>query len=747
MRKRTPIILLASGFLLSVAIAGTVQASAPRVREARVSNIAIERITTSELSAPDASASTEATSVTKQADFAFTGAIVSWPLHYGHLEEVLLEVRANDDGAWTSWMPVSALHDAPQRNITPEGRQWSEPMMFVSATALQFRVSGNTEDVDAQLLRDLSVVYIKITQPSPAVSWLKRILPFHANAESSVPVISRAEWGADESYRFNANGSEIWRPSYATIQKFIVHHTAGSNGGSNPKAVIQSIYYFHAVVLGWGDIGYNYLIDPQGRIYEGRFGGDAVTGGHTYNEQEDTDYNRGSIGIALLGNFEGDPFTAASKNSLSSLLGEKGHLFGIKPDDTGYFRGRMMPNIIGHGDVDATTCPGAHIRSALQSVRTQAQSYYDSLGPLPEVHPAAQVVSQSVTEIALRSGTQADVVFSYRNVGNLPWQSYNGQRKITMRPLGEGMLLYSQDWESEEEVGTPDTANVLVGATGVFTVPITAPSEASEVLAEFALFDGQGQELPNTRLTVRVSVTDIAYAATITAESFPSAMFYDGTATVTLRVHNSGTQAWAAGDVYLQAFDLGGRLSLFHHPSWREVTLDAPITSAVQPGQSTTFTIRITAPHRVGEFLNIFRMIRGNGTVLAGELRQITRVDSQFKASIVSHNFPVAILRYWQPAITVRLRNTGIGTWTRAVKLQVYDLGYQESRFVHPSWASVSADVQMAEQEVRPGEIGTFTFRIKPSAIGLFKHVLKLAIPGRSVIIQHDEISTLMRVD
>src|SRR5690606_4443626 len=214
----------------------------PRIREARVSGIPIESVTTTELSNPLAPRKTEAVTVTKRTDFAFTGAIVSWPVRFGKLETVSFELRASDNGEWTPWMSVQALHDAPNGNITLEGRHWSEPMMFVSGSALQFRVSGLSEIVDTSLLQELSVVYIKVTAPSSAVSWLKRILPFHASAESSVPVISRAEWGADESYRFNANGQEIWRPSYATIQKFIVHHTAGSNGGSNPKAVIQSIY-------------------------------------------------------------------------------------------------------------------------------------------------------------------------------------------------------------------------------------------------------------------------------------------------------------------------------------------------------------------------------------------------------------------------------------------------------------------------------------------------------------------------
>ena len=76
-------------------------------------------------------------------------------------------------------------------------------------------------------------------------------------------IISRAAWGADENLM-------TWTPEYRTVRKFVVHHTATSNGDLDPAATVRAIYYYHAVTRGWGDIGYNYLIDAQGRIYEGR---------------------------------------------------------------------------------------------------------------------------------------------------------------------------------------------------------------------------------------------------------------------------------------------------------------------------------------------------------------------------------------------------------------------------------------------------------------------------------------------
>jgi hypothetical protein len=83
-------------------------------------------------------------------------------------------------------------------------------------------------------------------------------------------VIPRAGWGANESLRYDSSGKEIWPPAFWPIQKLIVHHTDTQNGDPDPAATVRSIYYYHAVTQGWGDIGYNFLIDESGRIYEGR---------------------------------------------------------------------------------------------------------------------------------------------------------------------------------------------------------------------------------------------------------------------------------------------------------------------------------------------------------------------------------------------------------------------------------------------------------------------------------------------
>ncbi|MBI2941017.1 MAG: N-acetylmuramoyl-L-alanine amidase, partial [Chloroflexi bacterium] len=133
-------------------------------------------------------------------------------------------------------------------------------------------------------------------------------------------VISRAGWGADESYRFTATGIERWPRDYRVVQKVVVHHTDTSTGGNDPAAIVRAIYYYHAVTRGWDDIGYNFLIDWRGNIYEGRYGGRGVVGGHALG------FNYGSLGIGCIGNYanSGEAVPTAMKQSIARLIAWKG---------------------------------------------------------------------------------------------------------------------------------------------------------------------------------------------------------------------------------------------------------------------------------------------------------------------------------------------------------------------------------------------------------------------------------------
>jgi putative cell wall-binding protein len=198
-------------------------------------------------------------------------------------------------------------------------------------------------------------------------------------------VIPRSGWGANESYRFD-DGREIWRRDFHPIQKLVVHHTAGTNNDPNPAATIRSIYYYHAVTQGWGDIGYNFLIDQSGRVYEGRYSraypagaspsgddsrGFGVVAGHART------YNAGTVGVGLLGSFDSQAPTSAARQALVRTLAWLAAKHRVDPRGSGPYVNpidgttRSFANIAAHRDLNATACPGTHFYGQLPAIRTQ----------------------------------------------------------------------------------------------------------------------------------------------------------------------------------------------------------------------------------------------------------------------------------------------------------------------------------------------------------------------------------------
>lgn len=197
-------------------------------------------------------------------------------------------------------------------------------------------------------------------------------------------VITRAGWGANESYRFNADGTQKWIPAFYPVQKLVVHHTAGKNADPDPAATIRSIYYYHAITQGWGDIGYNFLVDESGRVYEGRYSrpyaaGESPTGedanGNGVTAAHVQGYNSGTVGIALLGTLTNVDATAAARDAVERMLAWKADRHGIDALGSSLYTNpvngtqRTFANIAGHRDLAATECPGGSFYSTLPALR------------------------------------------------------------------------------------------------------------------------------------------------------------------------------------------------------------------------------------------------------------------------------------------------------------------------------------------------------------------------------------------
>jgi hypothetical protein len=239
-------------------------------------------------------------------------------------------------------------------------------------------------------LRRLTILALTDRGPSAQPS----LRAFAATAQPAV--IPRAGWGADESLRFDSTGKEIWPPAFYPVQKVIVHHTATQNSDPDPAATIRSIYYYHAVTQGWGDIGYNFLIDEAGNVYEGRYSrqyapGESPTGedlaGNGVTAAHAQGYNSGTVGIALLGTLTNQDATPAARSALERLISWIDSSHGIDPQGGALYTNPVsglqatFPNIAGHRDVAATECPGGSFYTTLPTIRSAVANLIAASAP------------------------------------------------------------------------------------------------------------------------------------------------------------------------------------------------------------------------------------------------------------------------------------------------------------------------------------------------------------------------------
>lgn len=220
-------------------------------------------------------------------------------------------------------------------------------------------------------------------------------------------VVSRTGWGCPDGDKPH-RGS----PSYTTVTHLIVHHTATGNDATDWPAVVRSIWNFHVFTNGWSDIGYNYLIDSDGFIYEGRAGGDNVLGSHF------SCANTGTMGTALLGNFTAVQPTEKTSESLSYLLSWKSDQRGLNPLGITFHASTQLnlPVIAGHRDANGTTvsyacagteCPGNSLYPLLPQIKTTVAGYVDPANDfsLAAAQSAISVQAGSSNSLAITTTT------------------------------------------------------------------------------------------------------------------------------------------------------------------------------------------------------------------------------------------------------------------------------------------------------------------------------------------------------
>ncbi len=186
------------------------------------------------------------------------------------------------------------------------------------------------------------------------------------------------------------------RPAYGTVNLAVVHHTESANEYTQAQApgVVLAITKFHRDTRGWNDVGYNYLVDRFGTIYEGRAGGVdlPVIGAHAQG------FNGVSTGISVIGSFTASEPPTAAVDAVARLIGWRLPLAGMPVSgqvtvrsgggSLAKFRAGAavtLPRICGHRDVGSTDCPGNRLYADLGDIRTRAQSRAGTPVVRPEV--------------------------------------------------------------------------------------------------------------------------------------------------------------------------------------------------------------------------------------------------------------------------------------------------------------------------------------------------------------------------
>jgi hypothetical protein len=306
------------------------------------------------------------------------------------------------DRAWSRWASAGDHGhgpDGPSRG----GSSVGDPVWTGGATAVEVRASRPLSGARLHLVDVSGGVGARwaATRSTPATAaGLAMATPILAAGPGQPPIVARRAWA-------QGMAPPLLSPEYGAVRMAFVHHTENPNGYTPAEvpAMLRAIYAYHRFARGWNDIGYNFVVDRFGRIFEARAGGidEPVVGAQAGG------YNLASTGVAILGSFMETPISAAARDALEWLLAWKLSLHGLPA--TGRVTVRVNPagapfskfpanahvslaRISGHRDADSTDCPGNALYGELPAIRGRVRRLAGrparaTLALLPAAAPAA----------------------------------------------------------------------------------------------------------------------------------------------------------------------------------------------------------------------------------------------------------------------------------------------------------------------------------------------------------------------
>jgi N-acetylmuramoyl-L-alanine amidase-like protein/VCBS repeat protein len=290
---------------------------------------------------------------------------------------ISLQARTRTDGRWSAWSDIEYHGEhAPDPGSVEarRARPGSDPLVIGRVRKVQVRTTtagAPPADMRLALVDPGRAAGTKTDRPAIDAASLpssRSLSPTSAAAAVYTPmpgIFSRAQWGADE------RGRDAGSLRYYEVHAGFVHHTVNSNNYSEADVpgIIRSIYAYHTKSRGWSDIGYNFLVDRFGRVWEGRYGGvdRPVVGAHTLG------YNDYSFAMSAIGNFETAQPSDAVLRAYGAVFAWKLSLHGVAAASPSQRVGRSTFQAInGHRDAGQTACPGRHLYAQLPTIRSYA---------------------------------------------------------------------------------------------------------------------------------------------------------------------------------------------------------------------------------------------------------------------------------------------------------------------------------------------------------------------------------------
>lgn len=661
-----------------------------------------------------------------------------------------LEARFEEKDGWSEWKPVEI--DKSENDNLLAG------FMFISQAVnrYQFRVS-----ISGEIGYQISDFKIE-TQNTLKTSFASAgLIPVAKANIGDVGIISRSAWGANPDYLLkreitgnsgqtgeawekritacdqlqidypdefhddgrkittNAAGKDLqWPQTYSkAIKKIIIHHTYTDegkdlNGDKNisiedVEALLRAIYYYHSVFRGWGDIGYHYLIDPLGNVYEGRNGGDKVIGAHAYCA------NTGTIGISFIGDYTSKTPTKAALDSSVKLLGELSNLYDLKLTESSKWHGRDTRNLVGHRDYAATSCPGNSLYSYLPELASRADAYATT-HTISESNYAYSLL-QGDTAVTLNPLEEKTLNFQIRNNGKLAFPA-GSEFQIEAGDINNNKIGVSA--AGGASVVAKLNSSVASGETVTVSIPFAAKMQTGTYQFGIMPVIG-GQTLQKFNVVVKVT-TPISNYVFISAKHPPQPFAPGEKAVAWVELKNLSNFTWKkAGEnrTYLGALKPQGVTNLFTEK--KEI---AALDTDVAPGQTARFVMNLEAPLKAGRYIFKFApAVTGFGylpdygmqfNTTVRELRFSAEVVDKTKGSALKLN-PGATSEFF-----VKLKNTSQFVWDSTKfsleLLQNSGVAIKSEALKLPSPVAINASTTLSFPVVASAQAGKYRFSLRP---------------------------------